>query len=64
MIHTSKDPSVFMTANGTTHMTEEATARACNLDMFFSSSIIERITYGAVAGNTVRRKGFLLMDGI
>ena len=29
-----KDPSVIMTAIGTTHTTEEATVYVCDLDMF------------------------------
>ena len=33
-IRTSKDPSVIMTATGTTHTTEEATVYVCDLDMF------------------------------
>ena len=33
-IQTSVDPSVIMTANGTTHTTEEATVSVCDLYMF------------------------------
>ena len=33
-IQKSKDPSVTMNANGTTHTTEEATVYVCVLDMF------------------------------
>ena len=33
-IQKSKDPSVLMTANGTTQTTQEATVYVCNLYMF------------------------------
>ena len=45
-----KRSSVIMAASGTVHTTEEATVCLCDLDMFCSSSIIERITRGIVAG--------------
>ena len=55
----SKDLTVIMTANGTTHTTEEATVHVCDLD---SSSIIERITRGALAGEIVRSKRLFACD--
>ena len=33
-IQTLKDPSVIVTADGTTHTTVEATVYVCDLDMF------------------------------
>ena len=58
-IQQSKDPPVIMIATGTTHATEEATVHVCDLD---SSSIIERITRGALAGEIVRRKRLFVCD--
>ena len=34
-IQNSEDPSVIMTANGTTHATGEATVYICDLDILF-----------------------------
>ena len=45
----------MMAANGTTHTIEKATVSICDLDMFCSRTIIERITRGTFVVLTVRR---------
>ena len=59
-IQKSKDPSIVMTGNGTTRTTEQATVSVRDLEMFCSSSIIERITRGTFAVYIVRRKRLLV----
>ena len=54
IIQKSKDPSVIMTANGTTRTTEEAAVQVC------SSSMIGRITRGTFTGQLVRRNRFFV----
>ena len=40
MVQKSKDPSVIMTANSTTHTTEEATVHVCDLDFFVQVQLL------------------------
>ena len=37
----SKDPSVMMAANGTTHTTEETTVYVCDLEMFVQVQLLK-----------------------
>ena len=40
-VQQSKDPSVIMTANGTTHTTEKATVCVCDLGMFVQVQLLK-----------------------
>ena len=52
-----------MIAKGTTHTAEEATVYVCDLDMFCSSSIMDRNTRGTFAWKFVR-EAVVEVDGI
>ena len=40
-IQKSNDPSVLMSAHGTTHMTEDVTVYVCDLDMFVQDELLK-----------------------
>ena len=50
-IRKSKDPSVTMTANGTSHTTEEATTCVSDLDMFGEVQLLKEITLSRMGEN-------------
>ena len=54
----SKDPAVVMTANGTTHTTEEATVHVCDLDVFVQVRLLTTSPAVLSMGKLFREIGY------
>ena len=57
-IQKSKDPPVVLTANGTTHMTEEATVYVCGLDMIVQVQLLEESSAELSLGKLSDKNGY------
>ena len=60
----SKDPSIIMTANGTTHTTEEVTVFVYDLDMSVQVQLLKESPTVLSLGKVCEPKRFLRMSGI
>ena len=62
-IQKSKDPSVIMSADGTTRTTEEATIYVCDLDMFVQFHLVKEppavLSLGTLCEKTVTRMNII-----